>query len=190
MKKESEDSTQANWISTSVERGLRVANDFGKIGKLAILPAIAILILVPGIVQQAFDPGKILHDTIVRTLPLTVTVGLIFVMLCPGFVESFVVFIVFSGFAFVVGAAIADYYGCTDCGGLALIKSASQLADDWTPKWFSEHGAFLNLIPFMIFCVIAYVQLYHFATFLASIICGVFLGFSLIFLFRPISMRT
>jgi hypothetical protein len=179
---------QTSWLETWVERGLRFVDDLGTIGKLAVIPAIAILILVPGAIQQRFDPVELVRSTVFLTMPLTLAVGLIFVASFTGFIKTGYGFVAMSGVALTICANVAIYYGCADCSG--LIDAAHEAAYDWTPKFIRGEilgGGIVTNVIFIVVCLFKYIQLYHLGGFLASIVCGVFLGLSLMWLFRPIS---
>jgi hypothetical protein len=177
-------------ITSWVERGLRFTDDLGVIGKLATIPALLIIVLIPTNISRAIDnqldPGAIVEETAFHTIPLTLAIGLTFALVCKGVFKNVLQIIAFFSFALLIGASAADYFGCPDCGGTALIYSAQQTVQTWMPEWFTHNAGVLNFIPFILAAIIEYFKKYALGKFLASIVCGLFVGFALIWLFRPL----
>jgi len=181
---------ETSWMNSWVERGLRFTDDLGVIGKLATIPALVIIVLVPGsinkVIDNPLDAGTLVKETSFHTIPLTLAIGLTFALICNRVFSNLLQVVVFFSFAILIGAGAADYFGCSDCGGTTLINSAQQTVQNLMPEWFTHNAGPLNAIPFILVVIIEYFNKYALGKFLASIVCGLFMGFALMWLFRPL----
>jgi hypothetical protein len=169
-----------DWAS-KVMRDLRSMKDG------AVLVGVVLFFLTgPPTVDRLQHPDLLLYQTVLRTIPLSLTVCCVIIALSKNwFADNPFVFLLFTGFTVVLSAGIADAVGCHDCGGTTLIQSAHDLAYDWTPKWFRDSMGVLNIVPFLIACLIGYFRLYGLGTFIASFICGLFLAAAIMRLAKP-----
>jgi hypothetical protein len=175
---------ETSWMNGWVERGLRFTDDLGVIGKL---PALVIIVLVPGninkVIHNTLDAGTLVKETAFQTIPLTLAIGLTFALICDRVFSNVLQAVLFFSFAILIGAGAADYFGCSDCGGTTLIDSAQQTVQNLMPEWFTHNAGPLNAIPFILIVIIEYFNKYALGKFLASIVCGLFMGFALMWLF-------
>jgi len=61
------------------ERISRLGDDFTKIGKASIVPAVLLALLFPALVDHLSHPEQMVYQAGVRTFPLTVTVAVVWI---------------------------------------------------------------------------------------------------------------
>jgi hypothetical protein len=142
---------------------------------------VVVLILAlsgPLTVDKLIHPDLALYDVALRTLPLTLTVCAVVIVVSQNWFDHPYAYVIFTGFALMVSALIAGYAGCGGCGGMDQLQLANADAQKWVPKWMLDNG--LGAIPFIMASLYEYLILYGPGTFLASLICGWFLAATLI----------
>jgi hypothetical protein len=169
------------------DKASRFVDDLGTVGKVAFIPGILIALIIPTSIEQLKHPEQLFYLAAIKTMPLTITIGIVVVSLCTPYIKNGLHLLILWAFSIVLCASIADYYGCVECGDRKQIEHAFELSREWTPKWFADSAGPLNAIPFLLACLVAFYQLYGTRTFLAAIVCGLYLGFAALYLMRPVS---
>jgi hypothetical protein len=179
-----------SWLNVWVEKGLRYRDDLGIIARLAAIPAGLVLLLIPGALETAlghpFDAEEIMRSAVLHTLPLTLAVAMLFVSaIYASKAETLWPFLISIPIIIFISGALADHFGCLGCNGEITAQNAKDLAYDWTPSWIRSNAGPLNAIPLLLAFIAEYVRRYDPGTFLASLVCGAFLGLSVLWLLRP-----
>jgi hypothetical protein len=165
------------------ERISRLGDDFRKIGKASIVPAVPLAILSPAVVDHLSNPEQYFYLACIRTFPLTVTVAVIIITgniwntskRLNGYWLMAIWFV-----SIYVSINLAAHFGCNACGKFEDITAQT---DSWLPKVFSVWGGYL--LAFLITAVIYFFKLFGWGSFLSSLICGSYLGLAGIYVLRP-----
>ena len=178
------------WLNAWVEKGLRFRDDLGVIARLAAIPAGLVLLLIPGALETAlghpFDAEEIMRSAVLHTLPLTLAVAMLFVSaVYTSKAETPWPFLISIPIILYISGVLADHFGCLGCEGEKTVQNAKDVAYECTPTWFRNNAGPLNAIPLLLAFIVEYVRRYDPGTFLASLVCGIFLGFSFLWLLRP-----
>jgi hypothetical protein len=164
------------------ERISRLGDDFTKIGKASIVPAVLLALLFPALVDHLSHPEQMVYQAGVRTFPLTVTVAVVWISTniwntskrLNGYWLMAIWFV-----SIYVSIGLAAHFGCDDCGKL---RDITEQTNSWVPKSLIWGG---YLVAFLITAVIYFFELYGWASFVASLICGSYLGLAGIYVLRP-----
>ena len=164
------------------ERISRLGDDFRKIGAASIVPAVLLAIVFPTLVDKVSHPGQFVYQAGVRTFPLTVTIAVIWISTniwntskrLNGYwlIAIWVVSI-------YVSIGLAAHFGCYDCGRLEDITDQTY---SWLPKSLNLGVGYF--LAFLITAVIYFFKLYGLASFVASLVCGSYLGLAVIYVLR------
>lgn len=165
------------------ERISLLGDDIRKIGKTSIVPALVVSMLFPALVDQLSHPELLVYQIAARTFPLTTTIAVIWISTNIWNVSKRM-----NGFWLIVIWCVSLYlsidlalrYGCDHCGKLEDIHD---LTYSWLPKPANQAGVYH--VAFLISAAIYFFNIYGWQSFLASLVCGSFLGLAGIYLLRP-----
>lgn len=164
------------------ERISRLADDFTKIGKAAIVPAVLLVLLFPALVDQVSHPGQLVYQAGVRTFPLTVTIAVIWITTniwnTSKRLNGYWLIAIWF-FSMYVSIGLAAHFGCDACG---KFEDIADQTNSWLPKSLNFGGGYF--LGFLITALIYFFKLYGGASFVASLICGSFLGLAGIYVLR------
>lgn len=165
------------------ERISRLGDDFRTIGKASIVPAILVALLFPAIVDQVSHPEQLIYQAGVRTFPLTVTVAVIWITTniwnTSERLNGYWMIAIWC-LSIYISISLATQFGCHECG---KVEDITDQTNSWLPKSVSFWLTYM--LAFLITAVVYFFMLYGWASFVASLICGSYLGLAGIYVLRP-----
>lgn len=165
------------------ERISLLAGDFGKIGSAALVPAVVIAALVPALVDHLSHPGRLLYAAGGRTFPLTATIAVIWISTSVWNTSkrlNWFWLIAIWCISIFVSIRLAVHFGCDNCGSFIDIQQETQA---WLPEFARQPG--LSPVALLISAGVYFFGIFGVKLFLASLVCGSFLGLAGIYLLRP-----
>ncbi|MBI5320510.1 hypothetical protein [Bradyrhizobium sp.] len=165
------------------ERISLLGDDFRKIGKASIVPAVLLAALFPALVDQLTHPGQFVYLAAVRTFPLTATIAVIWISAHVWNTSTrlnWYALLAIWCVSLYISISLALHFGCSDCGKLSDIQEETYA---WLPQFARQAG--ISAVAFLVTAGIYFFRIYGWASFLASLICGSYLGLAGIYVLRP-----